>query len=462
VSGDIRAAEAIIVFKRIIPVMAVILLLIGLAIVPAVALLPVGQEAPDFQLSDLSGNVHKLSGYRGKVVVIDFFEPYCGYCQEDAKNNLIPLYDNNYKNNPNVQFLSVERSGADAATIQSVYLSATGSIPWPVLTNGSNVASLYGIDTVPTVYVIDSAGKIAFAMSYPIDASALKSKIDQLLSGGWGAWSPVGGQLASGTSPATCAQDAKSLDVFVQGTDSALWYKHSDGSNWSAWQSLGGALSASPAAVSQSTGKIDVAVRGTDSALWSKSTTNGGSSWSGWSKIGGQLLAGTGPAAYAWGDTRIGWMVTGTDNQLWHMWTDSSGTHSWQSLGGVLTSSPSATSSASGAIDVFVRGTDNALWQRGYSNNAWGSWASPGGQLASGTGPAACSWGAGRLDVFVQGTDTVLWHKSYNGAWSGWEPLGGSLTSSPAAASASGSSRIDVFVRGTDNTVWEKSYLTVL
>ena len=272
-------------FKRIIPVTAVILLLIGLVVVPAVAVLPVGQEAPDFQLSDLSSNVHKLSDYRGKIVVMDFFEPNCGYCQGDAKNNLIPLYDNNYKNNPNVQFLSVEMSGADAATIQSVYLGATGPIPWPVLTYGSNVASLYGIDTVPTVYVIDSAGKIAFAMSYPIDASALKSKIDQLLSGGWGFWSPVGGQLASGTSPATCAQDAKSLDVFVQGTDNALWYRHyQSGSGWSAWQSLGGYLTSDPAAVSRSAGKIDVFVRGGDNKLWERSYDNG---WGQWTSVGG-------------------------------------------------------------------------------------------------------------------------------------------------------------------------------
>jgi len=32
-----------------------------------------------------------------------------------------------------------------------------------------------------------------------------------------------------------------------------------------------------------------------------------------WYKIGGQLLAGTGPAAYAWGDARIGVFVTGTN-----------------------------------------------------------------------------------------------------------------------------------------------------
>jgi Repeat of unknown function (DUF346) len=268
----------------------------------------------------------------------------------------------------------------------------------------------------------------------------------------------VGGQLASGTGPAACAQDANSLDVFVKGTDNALWYRHYQSGSWSSWKSLGGSLTSSPAAVSRSAGKIDVFVRGNDGALWTRATTNGGTSWSNWYKIGGQLAPNTGPAAYAWGDARIGWVVTGTNKALYHMWKDSAGTHSWQSLGGILTSSPAAMSPTSGVIDVYGRGNDGAIYQREYKNNAWSSWTSLGGQLASNTGPAACSWGPGRLDVFAQGTNGALYHKWYNGGWSGWESLGGALTSSPAAAAASGGNSIDVFVRGTDGALWWKYY----
>ena len=266
----------------------------------------------------------------------------------------------------------------------------------------------------------------------------------------------VGASVAS--APAASAPDTNSSDLFVQGTDNALWYKHyQSGSGWSSWKSLGGALSSSPAAVSRPNGKIDVFVRGTDGAVWTRATTDGGSTWSGWKGLGGALAAGTGPAAYAWGDTRIGWMVTGTDNKLWHMWTDSSGTHGWESLGGALSFSPGVTSQTSGSIDVFVQGTDAAVWQRTYANNTWGNWKGLSGQLASGSGPAASSWGNGRLDLFVQGTDNIMWHKSYTGTWSAWGSLGGALSASPAAA-ASGGNRIDVFVRGTDNGLWEKSY----
>ena len=131
----------------------------------------------------------------------------------------------------------------------------------------------------------------------------------------------VGGPVAS--APAACAQDGNSLDVFVQGTDHALWYIHYQaGSGWSVWKSLGGVLTSDPAAVSRGAGKIDVFVRGNDGALWSRYTTDGGASWSIWYKIGGQLLAGTGPDAYAWGDARIGVFVTGTNKALYHIWND--------------------------------------------------------------------------------------------------------------------------------------------
>ena len=40
---------------------------------------------------------------------------------------------------------------------------------------------------------------------------------------------------------------------------------------------------------------------------------------------------------YAWGNDRIGWLVTGTNNVLYHMWDDSTGRHGWENLGGYLT-----------------------------------------------------------------------------------------------------------------------------
>ena len=171
----------------------------------------------------------------------------------------------------------------------------------------------------------------------------------------------------------------------------------------------------------------------------------------------GGTMTGTGPAAstsFTTGKTEI--FAVDANGALWNTPITSSGNGTWNSLGGMCTSSPAVVSWNS-SYYVFVRGSDGAIWWRDYQNG-WSGWNSLGGQATSGTGPAVASWSAGRLDVFVEGTNGALWHKSFNGAtWSGWQSLGGKLTSSPAATSPT-SRVIDVFARGSDGAVWYKEW----
>jgi hypothetical protein len=53
-----------------------------------------------------------------------------------------------------------------------------------------------------------------------------------------------------------------------------------------------------------------------------------------------------------------------------------------------------------------------------------------------------------------------MWHKWFQGGWSGWEDLGGILTSAPSAVSW-GPNRIDCFVMGTDSALWHKWWALV-
>jgi hypothetical protein len=79
-------------------------------------------------------------------------------------------------------------------------------------------------------------------------------------------------------------------------------------------------------------------------------------------------------------------------------------------------------------------------------------WQPLGGSLAS--SPAATSWGPNRLDVFAKGQDGALYHMWWDGAtWHYWERLGGSLTSDPAAVSW-GPNRLDIFATGRDRAVY--------
>ena len=162
--------------KRIVLLIAITALLIASTSVPALALLSNGQTAPNFQFTDQSGHVQTLNEYRGKVVVIQFFGAYCGYCQSDAKGTLVPLYNTYYKNDPSVQFLGVEVDGSPASAIQT-YAQETG-VTWPV--GGGAAVSAYQIASTPTLYVISPAGNVALTMTYPTNAQTLRSTIASL------------------------------------------------------------------------------------------------------------------------------------------------------------------------------------------------------------------------------------------------------------------------------------------
>ena len=87
--------------------------------------------------------------------------------------------------------------------------------------------------------------------------------------------------------------------------------------------------SASPAAVSWGSNRIDVFVRGTNDAMWHRFW--GGAGWSGWESLGGTLSAS--PTASSWGPNRIDAFVRGTDDAMWHRWWDGAAWRGYESLG---------------------------------------------------------------------------------------------------------------------------------
>jgi hypothetical protein len=225
------------------------------------------------------------------------------------------------------------------------------------------------------------------------------------------------------------------------------------------WNSLGGVCTSSPAAVSWgSTTRLDVFVRGTDGAVYHKSYQNG---WSKWESLGGRLASGTGPAVSSSSAGKLDVFVQGTDGALWHTSYNNSWSK-WESLGGKLTSSPAATA-GSHVSDIFVRGTDGAVWWK-YYQNGWSSWKSLGGQVAPNTGPAVSgnfalpSTYLGTHRLFVQGTDHNLWLKSpTSSGWTAWGRIGmppEALSASSPAAEITATGPTIVSITSTSGNIW--------
>jgi thiol-disulfide isomerase/thioredoxin len=117
------------------------------------ALLPVGEAAPEWELRDPSGAAHRLSDYRGQVVVLDFWATWCGPCIR-AMPEMQRLHDL-YKGK-GVVILGVdcwEESNAAAWMRENGY-------SYGLLLRGEEVARSYRVSTLPTVYVISGEGRI--------------------------------------------------------------------------------------------------------------------------------------------------------------------------------------------------------------------------------------------------------------------------------------------------------------
>lgn len=122
-----------------------------------------GKTAYDFSLTDSLGNIVRLSDFKGKVVVIDFFFTGCGYCKI-LNEKMLPVYEL-YKNNKNVQFVSISTDRDKNEwknSLRSLEYTHQGSVD--LYTNGegnnSEIIKHYNIKAYPHLMIIDKSGKI--------------------------------------------------------------------------------------------------------------------------------------------------------------------------------------------------------------------------------------------------------------------------------------------------------------
>ena len=123
----------------------------------------IGKRAPDFVLTDLDGRQHRLSDYKGRVVVLEWFNPDCPFVQRhhrppDAMAALAEKYAAE-----GVVWLAVN-STHSMDREASRRARAEGGLPYPVLVDQDGaVGRAYGARTTPHMFVIDGAGEIVYA-----------------------------------------------------------------------------------------------------------------------------------------------------------------------------------------------------------------------------------------------------------------------------------------------------------
>ncbi len=133
--------------------------------------------APDFQLEAVSGNQIDLAGYKGKIVILDFWATWCAPCRK-AIPDLIELKDEY----PSEQFEIIGIS-LDTDTKEMVpSFVQQFNINYPVVYGDLNIARRYGdIQSIPTSFVLDKEGRIYSSYVGYMDKSIYKKDIEKLI-----------------------------------------------------------------------------------------------------------------------------------------------------------------------------------------------------------------------------------------------------------------------------------------
>lgn len=139
-----------------------------------------------FTLKDQSGNTHSLSDYQGKIVVLNFWTTWCGYCKQEMPD-LEELYEEYGKNSGDVVILGVASptsqeypNNADISKqgIQK-FLSEKGYTFPVVFDENGLVLESYLVESFPTTYIIGRDSKPMTHIPGMLPKEQLKSIIEQ-------------------------------------------------------------------------------------------------------------------------------------------------------------------------------------------------------------------------------------------------------------------------------------------
>ncbi|MDR2026328.1 MAG: AhpC/TSA family protein [Prevotellaceae bacterium] len=139
----------------------------------------IGSIAPDFTQNDSVGNPVKLSDFRGKYLLLDFWASWCGPCRQENPN-VVKAYHAFKDKGFTVLGVSLD-SGNDARDkwLQAI---AKDKLEWFHVSDlkgwNNDVAALYGVRAIPSNFLLDREGKI---VAKNLRGEALEETLDKYL-----------------------------------------------------------------------------------------------------------------------------------------------------------------------------------------------------------------------------------------------------------------------------------------
>jgi peroxiredoxin len=125
----------------------------------------IGKPAPDFAYPDLSGNIVRLSNFRGNVVLVNIWATWCPPCIAEVPS-MESLYQKFQGENFKILAVSIDRQGQ---TVVPSFMKQHGLNFTALLDPEGTIAAPYQATGVPESFIIDKHGVLAKKIIGPID-----------------------------------------------------------------------------------------------------------------------------------------------------------------------------------------------------------------------------------------------------------------------------------------------------
>ena len=148
---------------------------------------PVPQRklARDFTLKDADVKTVRLSDYRGRVVLLDFWATKCGGCVEEIPwfIEITEMFAAKGLTTVGVsEDIAYENlKGADDAWRLVKPFVRDHKVPYPVLMGDAAVTTSYDINALPLTYLIDRRGRVAAVYAGMVDRADLEANLLTIL-----------------------------------------------------------------------------------------------------------------------------------------------------------------------------------------------------------------------------------------------------------------------------------------
>jgi peroxiredoxin len=115
------------------------------------------QPAPDFELPDLQGTLHRLSQYRGRIVIVNFWSAECPHSERTDRSTMACLV----QWGEDVRMLSVAANRNEPVSLLEEAARAR-RLPMVLIDADHAVADLYEAVTTPHAFVVDREGILRY------------------------------------------------------------------------------------------------------------------------------------------------------------------------------------------------------------------------------------------------------------------------------------------------------------